>query len=102
MSGEDSAGSLSTHFCTTFLRFNNWLSYSPRDTLGVKAEAYRDLVDHENKLSLIAIALALLAYPPPQFRRTCLSALNYARKEVKCESVPRSGCVWVVGKIDLC
>lgn len=48
--------------------------------LGVKAETYRELVDSGNRLSLVALVLILLTYPPPHFRRTCLSALNNARK----------------------
>lgn len=48
--------------------------------LGVRAQSYRWLVDSGTKLSLISLALMLLSYPPPHFRRSCLAALRQAEK----------------------
>lgn len=48
--------------------------------IGIKAHNFRYLADDKNRLSLVALALTLLLYPPPQFRRSCLAALNQAQK----------------------
>jgi DDE family transposase len=48
--------------------------------IGKQAIRYRLLVDDGQKLSFLALALALLRHPPPQFRRSCLAALKRAQK----------------------
>lgn len=48
--------------------------------IGNAGEKFRYILDSSNTLSLISIALYLIAFPPPSFRRLCLTTLNQAQK----------------------
>jgi hypothetical protein len=50
--------------------------------IGIKALNLRYLADDKNRLSLVSLALIFLLHPPPQFRRSCLAALNQAQRGV--------------------